>query len=203
VQWGDALDRLFVDAEDAEALAFAHREISADRCTPGQRCAYELAVERVDVLTALERGPSDIRAALARSPRHDVVPQPGEWTARQVVGHLADNEAVNAVRMRAVLTEDEPELYGYDSDDWTPFYALEPLDATLERWEFARKNTMALLWSLDDDQWSRRGVISYRGPESMRVLVAVLAGHDRDHVQQIEKTLDAAERLGSEADVVR
>ncbi len=203
MELAEALDRILLDPHDEAALTEAKRALAGEDCTPGQQCAYELAVEEADVIACLERGPADIRAALAVSSAHDVVPEPGEWTARQVTLHVADNEAVNMVRLRAVLSEPEPELYGYDSDDWTRFYDLETVEAALQRWEAMRANTVLLLRSLNPEDLSRRGVISYRGAESVRVLMAVLAGHDRDHVQQIRKTLEAADRISGRARAVQ
>lgn len=191
--WGELIDRLLADPADEQAAAAAREFVESGECTPGQQRAFELARERVDVLNALEDGPRRVREALELSSRHDIPPAPGEWNAHQVVLHLADNEAVNAVRFRAVLTEDEPELYGYDSDDWTVFYELEDVETALVRWETQRANTVKLLRSLSEAEIGRRGVISYRGPESVRVLAAVLAGHDRDHVGQIEDALRSAE----------
>lgn len=202
MELAEALDRLLRNRGDTAALARAQQAMAGEDCTPGQRCAYELAVEGIDVVAALERGPSEIRAALAESPEHDVAPAPGEWTARQVVLHVADNESVNMVRIRAVLTEDEPELYGYDSDDWTRFYNLETVETALKRWEVLRSNTVVLLQALSPEELSRRGVISYRGAESVRVLMAVLAGHDRDHVRQIQNALRVADQLSGRTRVV-
>ncbi|KOT90814.1 hypothetical protein ADK86_25065 [Streptomyces sp. NRRL F-5755] len=120
-----------------------------------------------------------------------VAPGDGEWNAVQIVHHLADNEAVNAVRIRSVLTEDTPEIFGYDSDPWTRFFSVEPVEDALERFEVSRRNTVALVRSLSSEDLDRKGVLSYRGAESLRVLLAVLAGHDRDHLDQLRDTLAA------------
>jgi DinB superfamily len=192
MDWGTALETLLVEPGDEEARAWADAAVAAGSCTPGQRRAYELALEGADVLAVLERSPAQVRELIADRSLIDVAPAPGEWSARQVVGHLADNEIVNGVRIRSVLTEDEPELFGYDSDDWTPFFDVEDVDTTLHRWEVLRANTLALVRRLSPEELSRRGVISYRGPESLRILLAVLAGHDRDHLNQIREALAAA-----------
>lgn len=192
MDWGTALETLLVDPGDEGARAWAEESVAAGSCTPGQRRAYELAVEGADVLAVLETSPRKVRELIADRSLIDAAPAPGEWSARQVVGHLADNEIVNGVRIRSVLTEDEPELFGYDSDDWTRFFNLEDVDTTLHRWEVLRANTLALVRALAPEELSRRGTISYRGPESLRILLAVLAGHDRDHLNQIREALAAA-----------
>src|SRR5256885_1400656 len=40
-------------------------------------------------------------------------PAAGEWTARQVVHHLADSEMTSAIRLRRLLAEDDPVIAGY------------------------------------------------------------------------------------------
>jgi DinB family protein len=189
MDWGTALDRLFIDPGDERARAWAAAAIATGSGTPGQRHAYQLALDQVDVIDALEQLPRLLRGRLPDPTLHDVRPAPGEWTVRQLLAHLADNEMVNGIRIRSVLTEEEPVLFGYDSDPWTRFFELEDADAALRRLESLRANTVKLVLGLSPAELSRRGLISYRGPESLRVLLAVLAGHDRDHLEQLEATV--------------
>ena len=37
-----------------------------------------------------------------------------DWTPRQIAHHLADSEMMSAIRIRRLLTEDEPVIHGYD-----------------------------------------------------------------------------------------
>jgi hypothetical protein len=187
--WASVLDRLFDEPGDAQARAWADAAVLRGSGTPGQLRAYEILAGGESVPALLAEAPARVRRLLAE--RGDGVdpPAPGEWSALQVVHHVADNEAVNAVRIRSILTEDEPTVFGYDSDPWTRFYALESLDEALLRWEVQRRNTVRLVAALGAADLDRRGVLSYRGAESLRVLLAVLAGHDRDHVDQLGRAL--------------
>ena len=38
----------------------------------------------------------------------------GDWTPRQIAHHLADSEMMSAIRIRRLLAEAEPDIYGYD-----------------------------------------------------------------------------------------
>src|SRR5437879_8283334 len=38
----------------------------------------------------------------------------GEWTPRQIAHHLADSEMMSAIRIRRLLAEPEPVIYGSD-----------------------------------------------------------------------------------------
>lgn len=192
--WASVLDRLFDDPREPASRAWADAAVEQGRGTPGQLRAYEIITSGEPVLTLLAQAPGSARRMLAGrtdGPEVTAAPVPGEWSALQIVHHLADNEAVNAVRIRSILTEDEPTVFGYDSDPWTRFYAVESLDEALVRWEVQRRNTVRLAGTFSAADLDRRGVLSYRGAESLRVLLAVLAGHDRSHLDQLASTLAA------------
>ncbi|WP_329049280.1 DinB family protein [Streptomyces violaceus] len=194
LDWANALDRLFDNPDDADVGPWAAARIEAGACTPGQRRAYELLTAGESVIDLLARTPHIAQQAVESAPARllTIAPGDGEWDATQVIHHLADNEAVNAVRIRSILTEDTPEIFGYDSDPWARFFRLESVEDALERFVVSRRNTVALVKSLTPRDLDRKGVLSYRGAESLRVLLAVLAGHDRDHLDQLRATLDAA-----------
>jgi hypothetical protein len=52
-----------------------------------------------------------------------------------------------------------------------------------------REENLALLQSLEPEQWKHHGVHSERGQESIVHLVRMCTGHDIHHLQQIEKIL--------------
>ena len=118
-------------------------------------------------------------------------PAPGEWSAWDVLSHVADSEAVIGVRIRMVVTQDRPPLVGYDQDAWTArFAALDPdPHETIARWQVLRRGNLRLCQSLTADEWERVGMHSERGPESVRLIVSLLAGHDRSHIEQIRRCL--------------
>ena len=116
---------------------------------------------------------------------------PGEWSAHQVLQHLADTEMVYGVRIRMIVTQERPSIVGYDQDAWgSRFKDLdESGQQTFLRWRVLREANLRLLGSLTNDEWSRVGNHSERGEESIRSMVALLAGHDRAHLDQIKRAL--------------
>jgi hypothetical protein len=52
-----------------------------------------------------------------------------------------------------------------------------------------REENLALLQSLEPEQWKHYGVHFERGQESIEHIVRMCAGHDINHLQQIEKIL--------------
>ncbi len=65
-------------------------------------------------------GPGVVTAALAGATEDELNARPGpdEWSAREVVHHLADSEATSYIRLRRLLAEDDPVIYGYDEAEF-------------------------------------------------------------------------------------
>ena len=65
-------------------------------------------------------GPGVVSAALAGATEAelDARPGPNEWSAREVVHHLADSEATSYIRIRKLLAEDDAVIYGYDEAEF-------------------------------------------------------------------------------------
>lgn len=118
---------------------------------------------------------------------------PGEWSAWQVLVHLADAEAIMGMRVRLILTNDQPTLLGYDQDAWTArFGGLDPdPQETYTRWRALRSNNLRLYELLTPDEWERTGMHTERGQQSAREVVRLAAGHDRAHLDQIRRGLEA------------
>lgn len=118
-------------------------------------------------------------------------PAPGEWSAWQVLSHLADTDLVHGVRVRMVLTGDRPLLVAYDQERWAG--RLGGLDQaarqTFLRWRILREANLALFESLTGEEWERTGLHSERGEESLRLMIALQAGHDRVHLEQMRRCL--------------
>src|SRR3979490_456962 len=61
----------------------------------------------------------------------------GEWTPRQIAHHLAASEMMSAVRMRRMLTEETPVIFGYDEKAFAEKLTSDrPIEPSLEamRW---------------------------------------------------------------------
>jgi hypothetical protein len=127
-----------------------------------------------------------------RTPRElNHVPQRGEWSAAQVAAHLADAEMVYSVRVRMILTDDNPRLVGYDQDAWAQRLSMCDLDVagSVARFRTLRDANLRLYESLEDDEWSRVGTHEEQGLVTIKSIVETLVGHDRGHLDQIRKLL--------------
>ena len=136
----------------------------------------------------LETAPARARLLLARlEGRFDESLAPEKWTARHIFCHLADVEIVYGFRIRQMLAQDDytPELM--DQDRWADRYpALDPSPAVTS-YESLRGWNLDLLRSLSPGQLERTALHPERGPESISHLLNMLAGHDLNHLAQIEQ----------------
>jgi hypothetical protein len=116
-------------------------------------------------------------------------PAPDKWSVAEIVAHLADAEVVIAWRLRQILSKNAVAIQGYDQDAWaaTFDYAHRDPKQSLESFRVLRDNNIALLKSAPRKLWDNYGVHEERGNESVAHIVRLIAGHDLNHMQQIER----------------
>jgi len=119
---------------------------------------------------------------------------PGRWSVTAVLEHLADAELVFGFRLRQVLTLDAPRLESFDQDRWAErgAYANGNAREALALFEALRARHLRLWRGLTDADWERVGVHGDRGPETLRTLVRIIAGHDLAHLAQVARILGSA-----------
>jgi hypothetical protein len=154
------------------------------------------ATTRARLIEQYAAGPADVRAALATAPNDealDAQPAPAEWSARQVVHHLADSETMSTIRLRRLLAEDGPVLPAYDQDEFARRLHYErPVECSLAVFTAVRAANVELLACLTEDEWARSGVHSEDGPYSVEQWLEIYAAHGRDHADQIREAIRSA-----------
>jgi hypothetical protein len=126
-----------------------------------------------------------------------VRPEPSEWSVVECLGHAVDAEVVSAARYRWVLAHDEPPLIGYDQDLWVDALHADRHDdpeELLRLFEPLRTANLALWTRSTEDDRARVGVHAERGRESFDLLFRMIAGHDRFHLAQAGRALEAVTR---------
>lgn len=118
-------------------------------------------------------------------------PAPQKWSVSEVLAHLADAEIVIAFRIRSILGSPGIAVAAYDQDRWVTSGHYDERDErkSIEQFRVLREGNLALLESLDPEQWKHHGMHSERGPESIEHIVRMTAGHDINHLRQIEQIL--------------
>jgi len=116
-------------------------------------------------------------------------PSPDRWSIGEIVAHLADAEIVIGYRLRLMLGSPGTSIVAYDQERWASsgHYDVRDPRKSVELFRVLRAANLALLESLDAEQWAHCGVHSERGPESVEDVVRMTAGHDLNHLRQIEQ----------------
>jgi hypothetical protein len=117
----------------------------------------------------------------------------GKWSVSEIVAHLGDAEIVTGFRMRLILGAPGAPIAAYDQDSWMTSGHYEQRDPrkSVEQFRVLREANLALLESLTPEQWKHYGVHSERGQETIEHIVRMAAGHDINHLLQIEKILSS------------
>jgi hypothetical protein len=121
-------------------------------------------------------------------------PAPDKWSVAEILAHLADVEIVIGWRMRSVLGNPGTPIQAYDQNSWVKSGHYEKRDPakSLELHRVLREANLALLKSLTPEQWKQSGQHAERGEESIERIVRMLAGHDINHLKQVEQILKPA-----------
>jgi methionine--tRNA ligase beta chain len=146
-----------------------------------------------DGLAVLAATPSRIGGLLAGRSQADLrwTPTAGRWSIAEIVAHLGDAEIVSAYRMRMILAAPGTAIQAFDQNDWMRAQHHESSDPHVSLALFAalRAAQLRLLRRLSDGELDRFGMHAERGKESIRHLIGLYAGHDLNHLGQIERLL--------------
>ncbi len=125
-------------------------------------------------------GPSGFERSLA----------PGKWNAGKIFCHLADCEIAFSFRLRQALAEPNHVVQPFDQDSWAkPYGSLQP-KAALEVFSALRGWNLALLNTVSPDTFGKPVSHPERGSMTFRTLVETMAGHDLNHLRQLETLAD-------------
>jgi DinB superfamily len=117
----------------------------------------------------------------------------GEWSVAQNVHHLADSHMNSYIRLKLILTEENPTIRPYDQDAWamTQEANSPDLHASLTLLRGLHQRWADLFDGLTADEWQRTG----RHPESGVITPGTLAKdyaeHGEGHLDQMQRTLAA------------
>ena len=114
--------------------------------------------------------------------------EPGKWTVREIVGHVTDAERMYSYRALSVARRDPATLPSMDRDLWlaNSNAGSRPLPSLLEDFERARRSSIALFDSFDDDMWLHRGRAS-AFEFTVRAFAYIIAGHEIHHRRVLEE----------------
>ncbi len=114
-------------------------------------------------------------------------PAPGKWSVRDILSHLADCEIVFAFRLRQALAEDHHVIQPFDQDAWATTYSRNDAAQALTVFSVVRQWNVALIQGMSAADLTRTVNHPERGEMTVKVVVDTMAGHDINHLGQIEK----------------
>ncbi len=115
-------------------------------------------------------------------------PEAGKWSIAEIAAHLADSEIVASWRLRSVIGQNGVAIQAYDQNAWVAAFDYGKRDPkiSLETFRTLRENNLAMLKALPREAWDNHGMHEERGKETVAHLVRMFAGHDTNHILQIE-----------------
>ena len=151
--------------------------------------------ERQALIAQYKAGYEEVARSLEGFPEESLSarPLPGKWSAREIVQHLADSEMNSAIRLRKLLTEDDPQIQGYDQEDYAVRlrYNERDIAPALDALRGARATTAQLLDAMSDADWSRAGTHSESGRYTAEDWLRIYAAHAHGHAAQIRRLREA------------
>lgn len=123
-------------------------------------------------------------------------PAPGKWSIAEIVAHISDTELVGGYRIRTILGAPGTPIQAFDQDVWVTALHYDKRDPrkSFEQFCALRAANLALLKTLTPEQWEHYGMHSERGKESVAHIARMFAGHDINHLGQIERILAAKKK---------
>jgi hypothetical protein len=120
-------------------------------------------------------------------------PAPGAWAPVEVICHLRDTEEVFGGRFEQILAMDEPALpEAGPADRWAAErqYLRHDPAVALAHFRRRRGETLETLVGLSPSHWQRGGEHPTRGRLSIDMLVALMAWHDDNHLEQLTRSME-------------
>jgi len=113
---------------------------------------------------------------------------PDKWSIAEILAHLADAEIVVSWRMRVSIGASGTTIQAFDQDTWASVFQYGKRNAkqSLELFRVLRENNLAMLKALPKETLENYGMHMERGKETIAHMTRMYAGHDTNHVRQIE-----------------
>ncbi|MDH3252579.1 MAG: DinB family protein, partial [Ignavibacteria bacterium] len=119
------------------------------------------------------------------------IPEEGKWSILEIINHMNDSEVVFAFRLRMALAQSGNPLQAIDEKRWSDclHYQDASVKAKIETFRALREDNVTLLRALSGEEIQRFGMHEERGKETVERMAHLYAGHDVNHLQQIDSNL--------------
>ena len=157
---------------------------------------YMVLVPDGDLVALMARQGEEIAALLASfsAERSHWRPAEGEWSAVEIVGHLADAERLFSYRALRIARGDMTPMEGVDDvPSYVTYGDFERRSMSDVAGELAavRQASLAFYGSLDTAAWERVGTADGH-PISVRALAYLITGHAQHHLPDLKRASEAS-----------
>jgi uncharacterized damage-inducible protein DinB len=149
--------------------------------------------EHQDVIEKLAAVPEDVASIVLGLDEETLRRRPseGEWSMKEVCGHLVVDARIWQGRFVLMTTQDEPYLERFDPVETANLgnYQEMPIEDIVGEFRRIRRETTDLLEGLDEEGWQRKGLHWSRGELTIAEACSLAANHGAEHVQQLRDLL--------------
>ena len=143
-----------------------------------------------DALGIYSKTPKDLKRLTRGLTKEQIYKPPakGRWSIAQLLSHLCDAEWAMGFRIRMAIAQSGSHLQAYDQERWADKLHYDKSDwkEKLTLFTSLRQAHLSLLRSLKPSEWQGYGIHEERGKETVERMVHMLAGHDVNHLRQID-----------------
>ena len=156
------------------------------------------AKERGELIEEYGRGHGLLMEALEQIPpaAWHFKPAAGEWSVRELLGHMADSEILGATRLYMIIAMPGSTLMSYDEEKWADAlsYPDRSMEEALELFRLIRQTNLHLLRRLPEAALTNSAIHPDRVyPEygegyTVEKWLRIYTRHVRDHIEQLQAT---------------
>ncbi len=165
--------------------------------TPEQYKARILGLmEGKDAVAVLRETPARLTQLLQGASREQLTNRlaADKWSVAEILAHLAEAEVSCFSRYRQMIEHNGSDIIPFDQDLWYKLgdYPARDPQESLQLFRLLRENNLRMFDRLTPEQWQLGGVHAERGPMTIGDLARQIAGHDVNHLAQLEKLVGKA-----------
>jgi uncharacterized damage-inducible protein DinB len=156
--------------------------------TRDQLNPYAKFLEDADPLAVIASTAGEIARLVQGVPeeRLERHPAAGKWSIRDIICHLADTELTFAVRLRHTLADAHHHIQPFDQNDWAALSTRQSAAESLAAFTAIRRWDVLFVESATPTDMGKQVTHPERGTMTFRDIIETMAGHDINHLGQIE-----------------
>lgn len=145
------------------------------------------------LIKGLAAGPAIVERLVALVPesRYDEKTDPGRFSFREAMAHLAEWDLINLDRLRRGVQEPGCTVQGFDESQKAIDGNYQATDPVEQARLFAerRKDVVAFVKSLTPEDWTKIYYHSERGEQTVHDQAVNILGHDTYHIEHFTQYL--------------